>query len=103
MVWWGKAIEREYGSDVSLGDLLKLWSPRSLFVFESPQKETPDAPSESRMKLKKGKEKKKTADAFPFLPSSPAPNSCKWLFAVPSHIVRMLMDANCFGNWRGNG
>lgn len=62
--------EREYGSDVSLRDLLKLWSPRSLFVFESPQKETPDAPSESRMKLKKG-EGKKSSRCFPFSPLLP--------------------------------
>lgn len=53
LVWWGKAIETEEGRHISLGDLPQLWSPRSLFVFESPQKETPDAPSESGIKLKK--------------------------------------------------
>ncbi len=40
-------METEQGRDGSLRDLLKLWSPNSLFVFESSQKETPDAQSET--------------------------------------------------------
>lgn len=49
------------------------------------------------------KKNQKNSRCFPFRASSLAPSRCKWLFAVPSHIVRILMDANCFGNWRGNG
>lgn len=54
----------------SLKDLLKLWSP---------QKETPDAQSENRMKLK-------TADACVFLFFfCPALKYCKWLLGAKAH------------------
>lgn len=60
------------------------------------KKEAPDAQAENRMKLK-------TADAcFIFFFSSISEIVANG-FSVPRHIVRILMDANCFGNWRGNG